>query len=36
VNPVTHNNGIKDLVATIGWSATSRSCTNSCHGKQSW
>jgi mono/diheme cytochrome c family protein len=36
VNPVTHNNGIKDLVATIGWSLTSRSCTNSCHGKQSW
>ena len=36
VNPVTHNNGIKDLVATIGWSATSRNCTNSCHGKQSW
>ena len=36
VNPVTHNNGIKELLASIGWNATSRSCANSCHGKHSW
>jgi len=36
VNPVTHNNGVKELVASIGWNAASRSCANSCHGKHSW
>ena len=37
VNAATHNNGVKNLAASsIGWNATSRSCTNSCHGKESW
>ncbi len=36
VNPGTHDNGIKELLASIGWNATSRSCANSCHGKESW
>ncbi len=37
VNAATHRNGTRDIAATsIGWNATSRSCTNSCHGKKSW
>jgi len=33
----THNNGVKNLLASsIGWNATTRSCSNSCHGKESW
>ena len=36
VNTATHNNGIKNLTTTIGWNATSRSCSNSCHGTKSW
>jgi hypothetical protein len=37
VNTATHRNGIKDLaVASIGWNATTRSCSNSCHGRESW
>jgi mono/diheme cytochrome c family protein len=37
VNVATHNNGVKELAASsIGWNATSRTCTNSCHGKESW
>ena len=37
VNVATHNNGVKNLAtSSIGWNATSRSCTNSCHGKESW
>jgi mono/diheme cytochrome c family protein len=36
VNPATHNNGIKELLASTGWNAQSRSCANSCHGKESW
>jgi hypothetical protein len=36
VNPATHNNGIKNLVASIGWNASNRTCTNSCHGRRSW
>jgi len=35
-NTATHNNGVKNLTTTIGWNATSRSCSNSCHGKKSW
>lgn len=37
VNAATHNNGVKSLaVSSIGWNATTRSCTNACHGKESW
>jgi DnaJ-class molecular chaperone len=37
VNVATHNNGVKNLAtSSIGWNATSRTCTNSCHGKESW
>jgi len=36
VNAATHNNGVKNLTTTIGWNATSRSCSNSCHGSKSW
>ena len=36
VTAATHMNGVKDLVSTIGWNATSRSCSNSCHGTKSW
>jgi mono/diheme cytochrome c family protein len=37
VNAATHNNGVKNLSASsIGWNATTRTCSNSCHGKESW
>ena len=36
VNAATHNNGVKNLVTTIGWNAASRSCSNSCHGSKTW
>jgi mono/diheme cytochrome c family protein len=37
VNAATHNNGVTNLAeSSIGWNATSRSCTNSCHGRESW
>jgi mono/diheme cytochrome c family protein len=36
VNTATHNNGVKNLTTTIGWNATSRSCSNSCHSSKSW
>jgi mono/diheme cytochrome c family protein len=36
VNAATHANGVKNLTTTIGWNATSRSCSNSCHGSKSW
>lgn len=36
VNAATHRNGIKELLASIGWSATSQSCANSCHGTGTW
>jgi len=36
VNAATHNNGVKNLTTTIGWTASSRSCSNSCHGRKSW
>jgi mono/diheme cytochrome c family protein len=32
----THNNGVKNLTTTIGWNPTSRSCSNSCHGRKTW
>lgn len=36
VTATTHIDGVKNLVGTIGWNATSRSCSNSCHGTKSW
>ncbi|WP_246545666.1 c-type cytochrome [Pelotalea chapellei] len=35
-NAATHANGVKNIVTTIGWNSTSRSCSNSCHGKETW
>jgi mono/diheme cytochrome c family protein len=32
----THNNRVVNLVGTIGWVSTSKTCSNSCHGKESW
>jgi predicted CxxxxCH...CXXCH cytochrome family protein len=37
VNAALHVNGTRDLVSTVRWNATSRSCSsNSCHGSESW
>lgn len=37
VGPATHNNGMKDLAAgSIGWNAMNCSCSNACHGIESW
>jgi hypothetical protein len=36
VNAATHNNGVKNIVTTIGWNATNRTCSNSCHGTHTW
>jgi|GEM_PF-602849 len=36
VNAATHMNSVKNLTTSIGWNSTSRSCSNSCHGKKSW
>lgn len=36
VNATVHANGVKNLTTTIGWNATNRSCSNSCHGSKSW
>lgn len=36
VTATTHMNGVTNLGTTIGWNATSRNCSNSCHGTKSW
>jgi cytochrome c len=36
VNDAVHNNGVKNLVAAIGWKAAGRTCSNSCHKTESW
>jgi mono/diheme cytochrome c family protein len=36
VNAATHNNGVVNVASTIGWNATNRTCSNSCHGSKSW
>ena len=36
VNAATHRNGIKELLASTGWTAATRSCKNSCHEKETW
>jgi len=37
-NVATHNNGVINIASgtTPGWNATTRSCSNSCHGSKSW
>jgi mono/diheme cytochrome c family protein len=36
VNAATHANGVTNIASTPGWNASSRSCSNSCHGSHSW
>uniref|UniRef100_C6DZ69 Cytochrome c family protein n=1 Tax=Geobacter sp. (strain M21) TaxID=443144 RepID=C6DZ69_GEOSM len=36
VNAATHANGAKNLTSNIGWNSTNRTCSNSCHGTESW
>jgi mono/diheme cytochrome c family protein len=36
VSAATHNNGAVDLIGTIGWNSTAKTCSNSCHGQKSW
>ncbi len=36
VNTATHINNVKEVIASTGWSATARTCSNSCHGRESW
>jgi hypothetical protein len=36
VNAATHFNGQKEVVSTTGWNATNRTCSNSCHGRETW
>jgi hypothetical protein len=36
VNAATHINGVKEVIASSGWNATARTCSNACHGKESW
>ena len=35
-NSATHANGVVNLVSAIGWTAATRTCSNSCHGEESW
>lgn len=35
-NAATHMNNVIDLDGAIGWDATLRNCTNSCHGRKNW
>ena len=32
----THDNKVVNLIGTIGWVGTAKTCSNSCHGKESW
>ena len=36
VNAALHVNGKKDLDASTGWSPTTRTCANACHGTERW
>ncbi|ACM21519.1 lipoprotein cytochrome c, 7 heme-binding sites [Geotalea daltonii FRC-32] len=36
VNSAIHSNGVKNVVSTIGWNPSARTCANSCHGRESW
>jgi mono/diheme cytochrome c family protein len=36
VNPTTHNNGVINLVNSVGWVAATKTCANSCHGQEQW
>ena len=35
-NAATHNNGVKNIATNTGWNAVKRTCSNSCHGGESW
>jgi len=32
----THNNGVKDVLAALGWNAAAQTCSSGCHGSGSW
>jgi mono/diheme cytochrome c family protein len=36
VTAATHQNGAINIAATPGWNATSRTCSNACHGTKAW
>jgi len=37
VNTATHNNGVKNVISSTGWNASTRTCaSNSCHGSENW
>lgn len=36
VNTATHQNGVKDVVSSLNFNATTRSCSPGCHGTRSW
>jgi DnaJ-class molecular chaperone len=36
VNASTHNNGTVNLANATGWVVSTKSCTNGCHGMESW
>jgi hypothetical protein len=36
VNAATHINGVKDVIASTGWDSKARTCSNSCHGRETW
>jgi mono/diheme cytochrome c family protein len=36
VNSATHNNGVVNISSTPGWNPSTRTCSNSCHGTESW
>jgi hypothetical protein len=36
VNAATHINGVKEMATSSGWTPSTRSCANSCHGRETW
>jgi hypothetical protein len=36
VNTATHQNGVKDVVSSLNFNATTRSCSPGCHGTRTW
>jgi hypothetical protein len=36
VNAATHNNGVKDVVSSLNFNVTARTCSPGCHGSRSW
>jgi mono/diheme cytochrome c family protein len=31
-----HQNGVKNLAGNAGWNSTARTCSNACHGRETW